>query len=130
MTRRQRPGNQAAQRGLTLLGFLFAVAIAGLLGTLALRLGPVYLNHFKVIASLEAVTAQPNWAASSREQILSTLQKRWEIDSVDDVTARDVTIVKDGQAVQVRVAYEVTRPFVRNIDLLIHFDETIEAVPH
>jgi hypothetical protein len=122
-------GNAMPQRGMTLLSFLVFIAIAGLLGTLALRLAPVYLNHFKVVSSLEALQNQPDWAASSREQILGTLQKRWDVDSVDDVTAKDVTVSKNGQALRVQVTYAVTRPFVRNIDLVVHFDEVIEAVP-
>lgn len=121
-------GNAARQRGITLLSFLVGIAIAGLLGTLALRLAPVYFNHFKVMSSLEALQSQPDWAAGSREQILSTLQKRWDIDSVDDVTTKDVTITRNGQVFRVQVAYAVTRPFVRNIDLVVHFDDAIEAV--
>lgn len=114
---------------MTLLGFLVVIAVGGLMGTLALRLAPVYINHFKVVAALNTLKKQPEWASGSREQIVGTLQKRWDIDSVDDVKARDVTISREGQTLSVRVAYDVTRPFVRNIDLVIHFDETIEAVP-
>lgn len=122
-----RAGN--AMRGMTLLSFLVIIAIAGLLGTLALRLAPVYLNHFKVVSSLEALQNQPGWAGNSREQILGALQKRWDIDSVDDVTAKDVGVSREGQTVRVRVTYAVTRPFIRNIDLVVHFDDAIEAVP-
>jgi hypothetical protein len=122
----ERSGNEA---GMTLLSFLVLVAIGGLLGTLALRLAPVYLNHYKVLASLNALKNQPEWTASSREQLVGTLQKRWDIDSVDDVTAKNVTISREGQTVKVQVTYDVTRPFVRNIDLVVHFDEAIEAVP-
>lgn len=115
------------QRGMTLLSFLFAIAIAGIIGTLALRLIPVYLNHFKVVASLEALKNQPDWTASSREQIIGMLQKRWDIDSVDGLTPRDVVVAKTGRTTQVRVVYDVTKPFFHNIDLVIHFDEVIEA---
>lgn len=115
------------QRGMTLLSLLFAIAMFGVVGTLALRLIPVYLNHFKVMASLEALQNQPGWASSSREQILGMLQKRWDIDSVDGLTPRDVLVAKQGHNLQVRVTYDVTKPFFHNIDLVIHFDEVIEA---
>jgi hypothetical protein len=61
------------------------------------------------------------------EEIISSLQKHWEVDSVDDVTPRDIAITREGRNTKVRVAYDVTRPFFRNIDLVIHFDEAIEA---
>lgn len=117
----------SGQRGMTLMSFLFAIAMAGVVGTLALRLIPVYLNHFKVVSSLDALKSQPDWETSSREQILEMLQKRWDIDSVDGLTPRNVVVSKTGRNTQVRVAYDVTKPFFHNIDLIIHFDEVIEA---
>ena len=122
-----RPVPSSSQRGMTLLSFLVMMAVAIVLGTLALRLLPAYLNHYKIKASLEALQSQPEWASRSREDIIGSLQKHWEVDSVDDVTARDISITREGHNTRVRVAYDVTRPFLRNIDLVIHFDEAIEA---
>lgn len=132
----RRPANSSrrrhGQRGMTLISFLLAVSIAALLGTLAFRLIPIYLNHMKVVASLESLKSQPQWASGTRDEILRTLQKHWDIDSVDDVMARDVTITKEenNRLVKVRVKYDVQRTFIRNIDLLVHFDDSVEAVPH
>jgi Tfp pilus assembly protein PilE len=112
---------------MTLLSFLVTVAIAIVLGTLVMGLLPAYVNHYKVKASLAALQSQPEWASRSREEIISALQKHWEVDSVDDVTPRDIAITREGRNTNVRVAYDVTRPFFRNIELVIHFDEAIEA---
>ena len=122
-----RPIFRSSQRGMTLLSFLVTIAVAIVLGTLALRLLPAYLNNYKIKSSLEALQSQPEWAARSREDIIGSLQKHWDVDSVDDVTARDIAITREGRNTRVRVAYDVTRPFFRNIDLVIHFDEAIEA---
>ncbi len=121
-----RPG-RAPQHGMTLLSFLVVVAITIVLGTLALRLLPAYLNHYKVKSSLEALKVQPEWTSRSRDDIISSLQKHWDVDSVGDVNSRDVTITREGRNTRVRVAYDVTQPFFRNIDFVIHFDEAIEA---
>ena len=123
----ERPIFRSSQRGMTLLSFLVTIAVAIVLGTLALRLLPAYLNNYKIKSSLEALQSQPEWASRSREDIIGSLQKHWDVDSVDDVTARDIAITREGRNTRVRVAYDVTRPFFRNIDLVIHFDEAIEA---
>ena len=115
------------QRGMTFLSFLVTVAVAGLIGKLALALAPVYLNHYKVIASLESIKANADWSARSREDLLNSLQKRWEVDSVDEVTTRNVGLTRDAQGTQLRITYDVPRPLFRNIDLVVHFDESIEA---
>ena len=122
-----RPISRSSQRGMTLLSFLVTMAVAIVLGTLALRLLPAYLNNYKIKSSLEALQSQPEWASRSREDIIGSLQKHWDVDSVDDVTARDIAITREGRNTRVRVAFDVTRPFFRNIDLVIHFDESIEA---
>ena len=115
------------QRGMTFLSFLVTVAVAGLIGKLALTLIPVYLNHYKVIASLESVRANADWSGRSREDLLNSLQKRWEVDSVDEVTTRNVGLTRDAHGTQLRINYDVTRPLFRNIDVVVHFDEFIEA---
>ena len=117
----------SSQQGMTLLSPLVTVAIAIVLGTLVLRLLPAFVNHYKVKTSLVALQSQSEWASRSREEIVSSLQKHWEVDTVDNVTPRDVSIAHEGRNTRVRVAYDVTRPFFRNIDLVIHFDEAIEA---
>ena len=122
-----RPISRSSQRGVTLLSFLVTMAVAIVLGTLTLRLLPAYLNHYKIKSSLEALQSQPDWASGSREDIIGSLQKHWDVDSVDDVTTRDIAITREGRSTRVRVAYDVTRPLFRNIDLVIHFDEAIEA---
>lgn len=121
------PGRR--QAGVTLTGFLLLAAVAALAGKLLLSLLPVYLDHFKVVAALESLQAQPDWPSRSREEVLATLQKRWEVDSVTYVTAPDVTISSEGRLTRVRIAYDVARPFIRNIELLVHFDDAIEAEP-
>lgn len=118
---------RSSQHGMTLLSFMLTAAIVIVLGTLVLRLLPVYVNHYKVKSSLDALQSQPEWASRSREDIISTLQKHWEVDTVNDVSPRDIAISREGHKTTVRVAYDVTRPFFRNLDLVIHFNEAIEA---
>ena len=123
-------GRFSRQGGLSLVGFLLVVMVAGLLGSMVLRLVPVYLNHYKIKASLESIRSQPDLAMKTRGDIMGSLQKRWDIDTVNDVTSDDVTVTKAPGELQIRVVYDVVRPFVGNIELLVHFDETIEAEFH
>ncbi|MFN5746698.1 MAG: DUF4845 domain-containing protein [Methylococcaceae bacterium] len=115
---------------MTLFNFLIVIAVSGFLATLTLRLLPVYLNHFKVKAALASLSAQTGIAVMSREDIMTALQKRWDIDSVSDVTREQVVISREGGRIRVRVAYDVIRPVMGNVDALVHFDDSIEADPH
>ena len=117
---------QSDQRGMTFLYFLVMLAVWGLLARLAFQRVPLYLNNAKLAASLESLKAQQEWQTWSREEILVALRKRWEIDSVEYVTYRDVTIERDLGKSRVRVTYDVVAPFFSNVELLAHFDEAIE----
>jgi hypothetical protein len=46
---------------------------------------------------------------------------------VDDVTAKDVQITKQGGHVKVQVAYEAVEHIMGNVDALVSFDDAIEV---
>lgn len=118
------------QRGMTFLSFLLVVGLIGFFTTLVLKIGPVYLEHFKVKSSLSALKADRDLPSRNREEILRSLEKRWDIDMVDSVSKDDITITKDINQVSVRVAYDVVKPLFGNVDVVVHFDDIIEAGSH
>jgi hypothetical protein len=115
------------QRGLTLVGAALLMAAAGFFLLLLFRIGPVYLNHYKVRSSLESLKSDRELLEKTREDILETLEQRWDINMVDTVTTKDVRITRSDGVLRVQVAYEVVRPILGNVDALIHFDEQIEV---
>ncbi|MDF9391599.1 MULTISPECIES: DUF4845 domain-containing protein [Methylococcus] len=115
------------QHGLTFIGFVLLMAVAGFFLLLLFRLGPVYLNHYKVSSSLESLKSDQQLPEKTREDILKTLEKRWDINMVDSVTTKDVKITRSDGSLRVQVAYDVVRPIVGNVAALIHFDDQIEV---
>ena len=115
------------QTGMTLIGFLLTFVLIGFFTVLVLKLAPIYLEHFKIITSLNSLTKEPDLGARTKEEILTMLQKRWDINSVDHVSAKDVKIAKQGGKVKVQVAYEVVEHIMGNVDALVYFDDAIEA---
>jgi len=115
------------QTGMTFIGFLLMFVLIGFFTLLVLKLAPIYLEHFKVVSSLNSLEKEPELGAKSKEEILSLLQKRWDINSVDHVSSKDVQITKQGGHVKVQVAYEVAEHIMGNVDALVYFDDAIEA---
>ncbi|MGX2039563.1 DUF4845 domain-containing protein [Methylocaldum sp. MU1018] len=114
------------QKGLTATGFLFNLFLIGFFSLLVLKIGPVYLEHYKVASSLESLKKDSDIALKSREEILSLLQKRWEINMVERVTTKDVTITKQGSYLKVQIAYDVAEHLFGNVDALLHFNDLLE----
>ncbi|BBA37516.1 uncharacterized protein sS8_5599 [Methylocaldum marinum] len=115
------------QKGLTLVGFLWTSFLIGFFSLLVLKIGPVYLEHYKVVSSLKSLEKESELASKSREEILSLLQKRWEINMVERVSTQDVRILKEGSYLKVEVAYDVAEHLFGNVDVLLHFDDQVEV---
>jgi hypothetical protein len=119
------PTSRQAGRGVvTSVGLLL---VAGFLGLLWVRIGPVYLNHYKVLASLESLRSDPELGSRAPREILAALEKQWNIDGIDAVTTQDVKIMRAGQQLRIQVRYEVTRPVLGNAGVCISFDDTVEV---
>jgi len=115
------------QKGLTLVGFLLVLFLIGFFSLLVLKIGPVYLEHYKVVSSLESLKKDNEITSKSREEILTLLQKRWEINMVERVTAKDVKITKQGSYLKVEIAYDVAEHLFGNVDALLHFNDLLEV---
>ncbi len=117
----------ARQRGITFLGFVILMCLIGFFAMLILKIGPIYLDHYKVVSSLESLKSDKDLATRSKQEIITTLMKRWDINMVDSVTTENVYITKDMSNLTIQIAYDVTKPIVGNVDVIVHFDDSIEV---
>lgn len=115
------------QRGLTFISFAILMMVLGFFMLLLVRIGPVYLNHYKVRTSLESLKSDKELVVRTREEIVKALERRWDINMVDSVTTKDVKITRDNGKLRVQVAYEVARHIMGNVDVLVYFDDSVEV---
>jgi len=114
------------QNGMTLISFLAVFVVAGFLVLLALKLVPVYLDHMKVKSSLEGLKTEAGLADKPAQEIRKMLQKRWDINSIQDLSAEEsVFIEKKSGGMKIQVAYEVEKPVMGNMSALIKFEDSI-----
>lgn len=119
---RQRPSRQ---NGMTLISFLVVFIVCGFLVLLGLKLAPVYLEYFKVSSSLSSLKKEAGLSDKSPREIISMVQKRWDINSVDRITAdKSLEIEKHGDVFKIRLNYEVEEHIIGNVSALVKFDET------
>ena len=117
---------KSRQGGLSLFSFLIVFIVVGFFMLTALKVIPVYLDHIKAKASLDGLKNEANIAQKSPDEIKRMLEKRWDVNSIDEIsTSENVTIDKRGGAVTIKVAYEVEKPLIANMSILIKFNDTI-----
>ncbi|HJT97595.1 MAG TPA: DUF4845 domain-containing protein [Rhodanobacteraceae bacterium] len=114
-------------RGITLIGFVILLAVAGFFAYMAMRLIPVYIEYFGVVKAMEQVKSEPGAAQRSLEEIRRDLTFKFDSQYVDSesVPAQAIQLKREGGAATLRIAYEKRVPFVYNIDLVATFDKSV-----
>lgn len=114
------------QQGMTLLGWVFLLAVLGFLVLLALRLMPAYMEYFSVVNSVKSV-AEQSTAETPFTEMRRGISRRFQVNSISDVRADDIGIVRDGDGIYLHVDYEVRRPVMGNVDAIVSFERRFEV---
>ncbi len=117
---------RSRQRGITFIGWLFLLAPLAMVIYAGVRLTPVYLNYMKVARSLEAVGTEFKGDTSTNMQTLkNSLQKHFDIESVDYPALNDVKIERDGHAWVITADYPDQAPLFANLSIQVAFDKSV-----
>jgi hypothetical protein len=115
----------ARQAGMTTIGFLILAVFIGLFGFAFIRLTPVYLNYMKVAGVLEGVHKEFDSQNASRNAIRTSIARRFDVESVSQITANDIKVTTDGNGFLVKAAYDHPTPFIGNVSFSVHFDKEV-----
>jgi len=113
------------QAGITTLGLIILVAFVGLFAFAGIRLSPVYLNYMKVVGVVDGVRDEFDGTGASGSQIRSSISRRFDIESVGEITARDIKVVKVDGGYEVAATYSHKAPFIANVSFLVDFDKRV-----
>ncbi len=119
--------NLNQQKGLTFISLVFILAILGFFVLLALKIGPIYLDHYRVVNAIKALETTPDIQKKSAEEIRSILGKRFDMNYVSTLDVKDIKITQRGSYLKVQAAYEVVQQVIGNASVLVTFDDTIEV---
>jgi len=113
------------ERGMTTLGLIILVAFIGLFAFAGIRLTPVYLNYMKVLGVINGVHEEFDGANPSRNAIRSSITRRFDVESVSEITAREVTVTSVDGGFEVRAQYNHMAPFIANVSFSVEFDKAV-----
>jgi len=80
------------QAGMTTLGVIILVSFVGIFAFAGIRLTPVYLNYMKVVGVVDGVGQEFDGTGASRSAIRSSISRRFDIESVGVIVAKDVKV--------------------------------------
>ena len=116
-----------AQQGVTLIGFLLMLVLAGCIAYLAMRTVPAYTEYFSVVSALKGVAQEPGVETMDPDRIHNLLGRRFNVSYVETIDHKDVKIIRDTNGMRLSVDYEVRKPVAYNVDLVVHFEKTVQV---
>jgi hypothetical protein len=117
---------KSKQTGITLIGFLIVLAVAGFFAYMAMKLVPAYTEYAGVAKAMSQVSSE-GVEGKTLDEIRRELMFKLGFQYVDDATIRpsDITVGQGAGGNELRVSYDKDIPFMYNIDFLIHFEKAV-----
>lgn len=115
--------SRCQQAGMTTLGMIIIVAFLGMFAFAGIRLTPIYLNYMKVVGVIDGVDEEFDGTGATSTAIRKSISRRFDIESVGIITARDVKVTKVSEGYEVAAVYTHKAPFIANVSFAVDFDK-------
>ena len=122
---RENRGLKKRQAGMTTLGLIILVAFVGMFAFAGIRLTPVYLNYMKVVGVVDGVREEFDGTGATSSAIRNSIVRRFDIESVSQISARDIKVTKVDGGHEVAATYSHKAPFIANVSFVVDFDKRV-----
>lgn len=110
------------QRGISLSGLIFVLAIIGFIAVFALKMLPTYAEYRAILDGIKVAKATNG---TVREMQIS-FDKNADINSVTAITGKDLIISKESGETEISFAYEKRIPIAGPVSLVIDYSGTTD----
>lgn len=112
------------QKGVTAGGWLLIIGLVGFFVLLALRLFPIYSNHFKIQGIVESLIEEENLYRMTKKEMLRIIDRRLNINFAEGFKPEHLIIeLKKSGKKEIHIRYEDRRPILGNLDIVAKFDD-------
>ena len=113
------------QAGMTLIGFVFVLSFVILISYIGMKIAPIYMEYYAVVSAMNGVASERGSANLSPYDIRVKILNRLYVSySADNVKEQHIKLVR-GNGLNLRIAYEVRKPVIGNLDVVAKFDRTV-----
>jgi hypothetical protein len=114
------------QRGVTMIGWIFLLIPVAVVLYAGIRIGPEYLNYYKVVTAMKETAKQLEAnEALTPQSIRSSLEKRFDTGYIDEPNVKDIVISKIDGGWEMKAEYETMVPLFGNLYLLADFTTAV-----
>jgi hypothetical protein len=112
--------------GLTLIGFLIVLAVSLFFAYAAMRVIPIYLEYHALVNAMDLLAKEPGAKSLPPLRIKMKIENSlWASYASNNIKRKHMRISRKSEGVNLRVNYEVRKPFLGNIDIIAKFDRSV-----
>ena len=124
--------NSTQQRGFGLLGWFIVIMFLALISMLAMRVTPIYLQHYSIVQILgslkdETTLTSSEFSPSTVTETKKILKRRFFMNDIDRDMLKNVKITSSASGFTVNLPYEEQADLFDNVRLLFTFDPSVEV---
>jgi hypothetical protein len=111
-----------AERGISLTGLIFVLAVLGVGAVFAMRIVPSYMEY----RNIQTAIGKAKDGGGTVAEMRTSFEKSADINNITAINARDLVITHDNGEPQISFAYEKRLPLVANASLVLDYAGTTD----
>jgi len=109
------------------MGFAVLLVLLAFLTSIGLKLLPIYMEHFNVKSILDNLVKEGRDLTA--EEVKPRILKNFILNDVTNVDRQHIKVKrKTSKLTLVTIDYEVRRKMIANVDVVIHFNDSVELI--
>ncbi len=113
------------QQGMGLLSVFICLGVAIVLGTMVIKLAPLYIDYWSLSRVIDDVVVESKGSEVTPAQVRQKLSRLFITNRIEAIALRDITIKNNDLGVLIDATYEKRVPLFINIDAVVKFDEAL-----
>ncbi len=115
------------QDGMTLISWVVVLAIAIFFVLIGVKMIPTYLENYSIKEVLASVAQDRASRTLSHRRLKDNILKRLSINGVYNFPRDKIKITKDKRGMRIEIKYEVRKPVIGNVSVVMAFDDQAEV---
>jgi len=116
------------QNGMTAIGWVLVLALIGFFVLLILRIGPSYLEYFRVSSAMQSLEDEKELVHTSPYEVRKVLEKRFDMNDVYVIRQNNVKVDMGDGSITASAKYESRVHLFYNIDVVMSFSKKVRVV--
>ncbi|MDP5009227.1 MAG: DUF4845 domain-containing protein [Glaciimonas sp.] len=115
--------NVQKQKGITLIGLIFWLAILGFIALIGAKVVPTFIEYNSIKKAIVSVKTH----GGSVQEIQNAFDKQTDVGYISAIQGKDLDVSKNGDDIEISFAYQKKIPIIAPVSLLIDYTGTTSA---